>query len=417
MPIGTFPPIDQKYSQYKTELSPWLSDCPSVILRNSCHNWFETYKKFFKGVCGRPKRKKKGDEGSILLTEEVFSLEKNEYGQWKLFVGGKKNNIGFLEVNFHKKDFNPPKTIRIKKSSGQYFVSFCYDDGQNISEEKNSPLDKARMMFPEELAQGVVGCDRGVKIPLVANGQIFDLTEAEKKNKVKKEKYRKRMQRSLCKKKKGSGRRNRVKAKLTKVSRKLKNIRDNFCHQTSAALVNDKETKVIVFENLKTRNMTKSAKGTIEDPGKNVAAKAGLNRNILDRCWYKLENYTKYKAKKNQKLFFKIDAKYTSQECADCGHIHPDNRKSQSSFICCRCGYSDNADRNASLVIKKRAIKMILDSGTELSKLGVLVNPNVDSGRGGEDLVCPSDRPLTRESSKKKKPQVLESLVLEACAL
>lgn len=58
--IGTYPPIDQKAAQFKSqELTPWLSDCPSQILRNSAVNWYQTYQKFMKGLCGRPRRKSK----------------------------------------------------------------------------------------------------------------------------------------------------------------------------------------------------------------------------------------------------------------------------------------------------------------------------------------------------------------------
>lgn len=76
LPLGTFPLIDQTYSQYKTELSPWLFDVPSQILRNSASNWYQTYKMFMKGICGKPRRKKKSNGGSVLLTRELFSFEK-----------------------------------------------------------------------------------------------------------------------------------------------------------------------------------------------------------------------------------------------------------------------------------------------------------------------------------------------------
>ena len=59
----------------------------------------------------------------------------------------------------------------------------------------------------------------------------------------------------------------------------------------------------------------------------------------------------------------------------NCGHIHPDNRKTQSNFVCVSCGHTDNADKNAAIVIKKRAINLILNSGTELSSSGVLRSP------------------------------------------
>ena len=88
-----------------------------------------------------------------------------------------------------------------------------------------------------------------------------------------------------------------------------------------------------------------------------------------------------YKSQNAGKAFFKVDAKHTSQECAACEHTHPDNRKSQEQFVCGNCGNSDNADRNAALVIKKRAIRLILNSGTELSKRGVLTSSK-DKGRG-----------------------------------
>ena len=59
-PIGTYAPIDQKTLQFKSkELTPWLSKCPSQIIRNSAVNWYQTYQKFMKGLCGKPKHKPK----------------------------------------------------------------------------------------------------------------------------------------------------------------------------------------------------------------------------------------------------------------------------------------------------------------------------------------------------------------------
>ena len=98
LPIGTYAEINQSYSQYKSkELSPWLFDCPSVILRNSTSNWYQTMQKFLKGQCGRPKRKKKGSSESIYLTRELFSFEKGSSGKWKLLIGSKKHNLGKLK--------------------------------------------------------------------------------------------------------------------------------------------------------------------------------------------------------------------------------------------------------------------------------------------------------------------------------
>lgn len=81
----------------------------------------------------------------------------------------------------------------------------------------------------------------------------------------------------------------------------------------------------------------------------------------------KVEEERYYRTYSSSKAVFKIPAPTTSQECAKCGHTHPDNRKTQALFVCGNCGNTDNADHNASLVIKKRAINLILDTGTVLA--------------------------------------------------
>ena len=84
----------------------------------------------------------------------------------------------------------------------------------------------------------------------------------------------------------------------------------------------------------------------------------GLNKAILSKGWYKLVLFSTYKAKRENKVVFKVSPHYTSQECADCGHTQPENRVTQASFVCCSCGHAENADLNAAKVIKKRAIKL-----------------------------------------------------------
>lgn len=183
----------------------------------------------------------------------------------------------------------------------------------------------------------------------------------------------------------GSKRRMVTKQKIGSCYQKIMNIRNDFCHKTSHAIVSNKVNKIIILEDLKTRNLTKKPKTKVDSHGKweknGATAKAGLNKAILDKSWYKLEEYLKYKTARAGKAWFKINANLTSQECANCSHTHPDNRMSQSEFKCGCCGHSDNADKNAALVIKKRAIKLLLYSGTELSKTGVLL----DTGRKASD--------------------------------
>ena len=408
LPQGTYPKVDQKYSQYKTEeLSFWLSDCPSPILRNAASNWFSTYQNFLKGLCGKPNRKRKSNVDSIHLTNELFRFERCSDGVTRLFIGSKKNHIGYLSVKLHA-SFSIPKSIRVIKKNGDYRVSFSYDDGVNekdfLSLEQH--FDYLKKSTRKDLEKSTVGIDRGVKIPIQAGNESYDYTEEQKKKKRAKEKYIKRCQNRLARQKKGSKRRNKVKKRLGKSHEKIANIRKDFCHKSSRKIVDNSQAKILVFEDLKTCNMTRKPKA-VKDERTNKwkrngrRAKAGLNRSILDKGWHQVEAFVKYKAKKAGKAVFKVSAYQTSQECADCGHTYPDNRKTQELFFCENCGHSDNADHNAAEVIKKRAINLIMDSGTELSKRGVLL----DIGRGAVSKTrgANANHAHSDEVSKKKR--------------
>jgi len=102
------------------------------------------------------------------------------------------------------------------------------------------------------------------------------------------------------------------------------------------------------MEDLRIANMTKSAKGTVEKPGKNVKAKSGLNRSILNQGWYLFQKLIEYKMFWSGGKVVYVDPKYTSQKCSRCGHIAKENRKTQSVFKCVECKYELNADLNAS---------------------------------------------------------------------
>lgn len=405
-PVGTYAPIDKTYSQFKTETSPWLKECPSQILRNSARNWCLSYERFMKGLSGRPRRKRKDGSGSIHLTRELFRLERDEHGTPRLFIGTKTNNIGFLSVTYHR-PFELPKSIYIRRQCGRYFVSFCYEDGVDESDlpAPAEHLAALRHCSEAELTQRVVGIDRGVARPVQAGDNVYRLTDRQAKHKRTHEQYVKRLQRKVSRQQKGSNRYRRTRQRLARRHGKIANIRHDFCHQSSRKLVNS-PASVFVFEDLKTRNMTRSAKGTVEEPGSQVRQKAGLNRAILNVGWYQFELFSAYKAHRAGKVVFKIAPHYTSQECAACGHIHPDNRRSQDRFLCVACGHADNADHNAVMVLKRRAIRLILDSGTELSSRGVLMpgeqsTVDVETGRAPR---------RTGQSKKRQKRRVTAPL-------
>jgi putative transposase len=110
---------------------------------------------------------------------------------------------------------------------------------------------------------------------------------------------------------------------------------------------------VISLEDLSLTNMTKSAKGTVERPGKGVAAKKGLNRSLQDAALGRLAYWISVKAEEAGRRVWKVDPKNSSRQCAACGHTEAANRH-RAQFACRRCGHHEHADVNAAQVISAR---------------------------------------------------------------
>ena len=100
-----------------------------------------------------------------------------------------------------------------------------------------------------------------------------------------------------------------------------------------------------------------TAKGTVEEPGKNVAQKAGLNKAILDQCWGELFRQLAYKCGWYGSLFLAVRPAYFSQECPECKHVAKENRDSQAVFRCVACGYERHADTNAACIVLERGFE------------------------------------------------------------
>ncbi len=97
--------------------------------------------------------------------------------------------------------------------------------------------------------------------------------------------------------------------------------------------------------------MSHSAKGTTEHPGKQVKAKSGLNKSILDQGWYELRRQLEYKSSWRGGVVVAVAARNTSRKCSVCGYTDAKNRKTQAAFACVQCGFSADADWNASVNI------------------------------------------------------------------
>jgi putative transposase len=111
-------------------------------------------------------------------------------------------------------------------------------------------------------------------------------------------------------------------------------------HQTTTELV--RTYGVIVVEKLDIPNMVRSARGTVENPGKNVAQKSGLNRSISQEAWGRTVTMLTYKTARHGGTLHKVPAPGTSQRCSMCGFTTPGSRESQAVFVCKNedCGWS-----------------------------------------------------------------------------
>ena len=360
---GQRPPIDRCYSQFKTDRTPWLFEIPSQVLRNGAHLWKEAYARFFKKLSGRPRFKRKDGRRSVWLTRELFEFVEQvdpvtRRSRWFLHLGTQAHRVGKLELRAHRA-FTIPASVHVSERAGRWFVSFNTEDGKpELTDEKI--LAALQHLAPEELRARTVGLDRGVAVPLAAStGQTWDFSPVQRQRIARQAKYRKHWQRKVARRVKGSRRREAAKRRVSRAYDYATNVRCNFAHKASAQLIAG-EHSLIVFEDLKIKAMTTSARGTAQVPGKRVAQKTGLNRSILDSAWGLTKTFTHYKARRHGKLCLAVAPHFSSQTCALCQHTHSDNRPSQSMFICQHCEHTDNADINASRVTAQRGVTAVL---------------------------------------------------------
>ncbi|NDE63692.1 MAG: transposase [Chlamydiae bacterium] len=151
-----------------------------------------------------------------------------------------------------------------------------------------------------------------------------------------------RAQRAVSRKKKFSNNWKRAQKKVQRLHREIAAIRHDHLHKTTTTI--SKNHAVVCVEDLQVKNMSKSASGTIASPCKNVRAKSGLNRSILDQGWGEFRRQLEYKQAWRGGEVIAVSPANTSRTCLECGHVSQDNRQTQSEFLCVRCCYAANAD-------------------------------------------------------------------------
>ena len=132
---------------------------------------------------------------------------------------------------------------------------------------------------------------------------------------------------------------------------RIANVRLDFLQKTSYAI--SQNHAMVVLEDLQVSNMSRSAAGTVEQPGKNVKQKTGLNRAILDQGWGEFRRQLEYKMLWSGGLFISVPPNGTSIACPGCGHVSKENRKTQAQFACVESGFSENADLVGAINVRR----------------------------------------------------------------
>jgi len=324
--IGKFALINHITKLKKRENTSWLKEIDSQAIQQSISNMDKAYQHFFKGG-GYPKFKSRHHSRQSYQYPQRVKIEGN-----KVFLP----KVGWVKCKGLRKEFvGKIKTVTVSFEAYQYHASILIDSGE-------------KTIVPNTNGN-FVGIDVGVSL-VIADSDGNEVKPLDLMRELKKLRIRAQQ---LSRKKKGSNNRVKAKAKITKQNLRIANMRKDFLHKLSRSY---SENQTVVVEDLKIKNMTKATKGTVEKPSKNAKAKRGLNRVITQQSWGLFFELLEYKLQGRGGQLIKVDPKFTSQTCNKCGHISKENRQSQSKFVCTSCGYTSNADINASKNILVRGI-------------------------------------------------------------
>ena len=328
--IGYYHQQYQLKELFKTEGFEYMKCIPAQARQDVLKRLDKTYTSFFKGG-GFPKWAKRGKYSSFTLPQHV------KFDSNKIIIP----KVGKMSM-FCSRTIPKDATIKFttfKKQADGWFACVTFEVDHII---------------PTREIQAV-GIDMGVNyFAVTSDGVYFD----NPKHLVKHQRRLKVLQRKLARQNKGGSNWCKTKHLIAKTHLKITNTRKDFLHKISNQLTND--YSLICVEDLKLKNLTKSAKGNAENPGSMVKQKSGLNRSLLDLGIGYFFTFLDYKSVEKGGKLIKVNPRNTSRKCNSCGHISKNNRISQSKFECESCGHTDNADHNAS--------KNIMGDGIALSR-------------------------------------------------
>ncbi len=266
---------------------------------------------------------------TIEIAQPAASMVTDKRGKWVVKVKG----LPILVIKPQRELPDPKslKTLTITRKPTGVYVSLGY-------EVEREALPKTGRS---------VGLDMGVRSRVALSDGPFTDRRLPENDKVS------TLQRRIARCKRSSGSQRKLYRQLARLRHRESVRNRNECHRITTELVRNHD--FIAVEDLRIAGMTRSARGTAEKPGRNVAAKAGLNRSINEQSWGIIISQLDYKTRWYGRQFVKVDPKHTSQTCSGCGVVASENRQDKI-YNCGSCGLRMDADTNAAVNILRRGL-------------------------------------------------------------
>jgi putative transposase len=310
----------------------WLADAPVHPLQQALKDLERAYANFFAKRAAFPRFKKKGQGDSFRYPDpKQFKVDG---ANSRIFLP----KLGWLRYRNSREVLGTPKNITVSHACGKWFVSI------QTEREVEQPIASG----------GAVGIDLGIaRFATLSDGTFYAPLSSFKRY----ERALAKAQRAMSRKVKFSSNWTKAKAHVQKIHSRIGNVRRDYLHKASTAI--SQNHAMVCIEDLKVRNMSKSAAGSADAPGRNVRAKSGLNKAILDQGWYEFRRQLDYKLNWHGGHLIAVAPQYTSRTCPCCSHVSGDNRKTQAEFVCVTCGYEESADLVGALNVLERGHRLL----------------------------------------------------------
>ena len=292
----------------------WLRAVHSQVLQQCVKDLEQAYTNCFAGRTAPPRYRKKFRTDSFRYPQG-FKLD----GRLVYLP-----LIGWVEFWDSRPIEGTVKNVTVSRQGTHWFVAF------QVAME---------VPTPRHPATAAVGMDLGIAtFAATSTGALYPPLNASRRV----EKKKARLQRRLAGMTKYSCNWKKQQRRIAQLDTRIANCRHDFLHKLSTQI--SKNHAVIVIEDLQVQHMSRSARGTVDEPGRHVAQKAGLNKAILDQGWGMFRRLLEYKQRWRGGEVIAVNPRYTSQTCPECGHIAKANRLQHALFSCVACGYTYHAD-------------------------------------------------------------------------